>query len=212
MPRDDDARLQARLPPLPEANAVSGVDSVLGALIRYGMLLKQDKELPSVVGIVAGESVRGSWWSHPRAHEIFAILSELTDHPDVLVTKLLHRKDTLVHRALWPHLLGVGNARADWQLEGLSDAALALLERLDASVEPVMASGAAARELQYRLLAVGSEVHTESGRHAMVLESWTAWAARAGCTATESEHDARECLESAARKLGAREKSLPWNS
>ena len=71
----------------------------MDALVQNGLLLKQDKSLPSVVGIFTGETVSGSWWSHPRAHEIFAVLNELTDHSDVLVTKLLYRKDTLVHRA-----------------------------------------------------------------------------------------------------------------
>jgi hypothetical protein len=184
----------------------------MDALVRHGLLLKQDKHLPSVVGIVTGETVSGSWWSHPRAHQIFAILNELTDHPDVLVTKLLYRKDTLVHRTLWPDVLAVGSARSRWQLEDLSDAARGLLTRLDAKAGPVLASGAASREVQNRLLAVGTEVHTETGRHAMALESWIAWRARMGCTSTDSERIARERLEASARRLGAPEKALPWTS
>ena len=81
---------------------------VLAALGDQGLLLKQDKLVPSVVGILTGESLRTSWWSHPKARLIFSVLSELADHPDVLFTKLLWQKDTLVHRSLWPALLAVG--------------------------------------------------------------------------------------------------------
>src|SRR5688572_32322568 len=115
--------------------ALTDLQAILEALERHGLLLKQDKVLPSVVGIVTGESLRGSWWSHPRAHAIFAALSELTDHPDVLFTKLLARKDTLVHRSLWPDVMAVGSARAAWQMNGLSSEARIFLDQLQGSAE-----------------------------------------------------------------------------
>src|SRR5712691_13099353 len=96
------------------------VGRVLAALGDKGLLLMQDKTFPSVVGILTGESLRTSWWSHPKAQLIFSVLTELTDHPDVLFTKLLCHKDTLVHRSLWPAVLAVGSARERWQVQGLS--------------------------------------------------------------------------------------------
>src|SRR6266511_3379685 len=123
-------------------------DPVLAVLTANGLLLKQDKTLPNVVGILTGESLRTSWWSHPKAHLIFAVLSELADHPDVLFTKLLHRKDTLVHRSLWPAVLAMGSARDQWQLQGLSGEAKRLLERLDRGGSPVRAVGAPVKELE----------------------------------------------------------------
>src|SRR6266853_616566 len=75
---------------------------VLQTLVRFGLLLKQDKHLPSVVTILTGEPLATSWWSHPQSQLIFRVLSALADHPEVLVTKLLLSKDTLVHRTLWP--------------------------------------------------------------------------------------------------------------
>jgi hypothetical protein len=141
----------------------SGVAAVLEALDQHGVLLKQDTQLRSVVSIILGGPLRGSWWAHDRAHEIFAVLTGLTDHPDVLFTKLLRRKDTLVHRRLWPDLLAIGRERATWQLSGLSDAAVSLLKKLDENGEPVVATGIGAKELRNRLLAVGTEVHRESG-------------------------------------------------
>src|ERR1700686_1077364 len=106
-------------------------EQVLAALTSHGLLLKQDKAIPSVVGILTGESLSTSWWSHPKGRLIFAVLSELGDHPDVLFTKLLHRKDTLVHRSLWPALLTVARSREPWQLRGLSAPATSLLEHID---------------------------------------------------------------------------------
>ena len=185
-------------------------DLVFAALVDHGLLLKQDKALPSVVGILTGESLRTSWWSHPKAHLIFAVLSELGDHPDVLVTKLLYRKGTLIHRALWPAVVAVGHAREPWQVQGLSSDAKRLLQRLDRGGSPVRAVGVSVKELELRLLATAQEIHTESGRHEMALESWQVWSARVGCGATQSVPDARKALEEAALTLGAPLKALPW--
>ena len=187
-------------------------DSVLTALSANGLLLTQDKALPNVVGILTGESLHTSWWGHPRAQLIFSVLSELADHRDVLFTKLLYRKDTLVHRSLWPAVLAVGSALDQWQVQGLSADAKRLLERLKKGGEPVRGVGAPVKELERRLLVTTQEIHTESGRHEMVLESWRAWSRRVDCTATESVPRARKALEDAAVKLGAPLTSLPWRS
>lgn len=186
------------------------VSRVVAALADKGLLLKQDKALPSVVGILTGESLRTSWWSHPKAHLIFAVLSELADRPDVLFTKLLHRKDTLVHRSLWPAVLAVGVARDQWQLRGLSEEARRLLERLGRGGSPVRAVGAPVKELEARLLVTTQEIHTASGRHEMALESWHAWSRRVGCSAVRSVPRARKALEEAAAALGAPLEALPW--
>ena len=184
-------------------------DRVLASLADRGLLLKQDKELPSVVGIVTGESLRTSWWSHPKGRLIFAVLSELADHEDVLFTKLLLGKDTLVHRRLWPSLFAVGRSRAAWQRDDLSREAERLLARVDDG-ESVRASGTAVKELEKRLLATTRQVHTKSGRHEIALESWDAWSRRVNCRAAESVPRAKKVLEEAAVKLGAAVEALPW--
>ena len=188
------------------------VTRVLLALGDKGLLLKQDKALPNVVGILTGESLRNSWWGHPKAHLIFSVLSELADHPDVLFTKLLYRKDTLVHRSLWPAVLTVANARAPWQVQGLSVDAKRLLKRLGKGSEPIRAVGAPVKELEVRLLVTTQEIHTESGRHAMALESWQAWSQRVSCISMDSDADARKALEDAAVRLGAPLTALPWST
>jgi hypothetical protein len=188
------------------------VNIVLAALADNGLLLKQDKALPNVVGILTGESLRTSWWSHPKAHLIFSVLSELAECPDVLITKLLYRKDTLVHKSLWPAILAVGKAREHWQVQGLLSDAKSLLDRLDKGDAVVRAVGAPVKELEARLLVTTQEIHTESGRHEMALESWRSWSRRMDCTALRSVPRARELLEETAVKLGAPLKSLPWTA
>lgn len=188
------------------------VNRVLAALADNGLLLKQDKALPNVVSMLTGESLSTSWWSHPEAHLIFAVLSELAEHPDVLVTKLLYRKDTLVHKSLWPALLALGKAREQWQMQGLSADAKSLLERLDKGEGVIRAVGASVKELEARLLVTTQEIHTESGRHEIAVESWRSWSRRIKCIAIRSVPRARKLLEEEAVKLGAPLKSLPWTA
>ena len=56
---------------------------------------------------------------HTRARLIFSVLTDLEGHPDVLLMKLISGKDTLVHRRLWPSLLGVAISGQPWQFRGL---------------------------------------------------------------------------------------------
>jgi hypothetical protein len=195
-----------------EAFRENSVESVLTALAQHGLLPKQDKTLPNVVGIVTGESLRNSWWSHPKSRLIFSVLSSLAVHPRVLITKLLDHKDTLVHSSLWPALIAVGRAREEWQCNGLSSSAADLLNRIDACDSGIRAAGPAAKELQLRLLASAHDVHTESGRHEMEFESWSAWSKRVNCQAPIGSTDGRQLLEVAATKLGAPLKALPWRA
>ena len=180
------------------------------ALLEWGLLLVQDKRLPSVVGVITGETLHTSWWSHPKAQQVFATLGQLSDHPDVLFTKLLYRKDTLVHRRLWSALLAVVTAREPWQLEGLSTVARQLMDELDEGGQPIRASGTAVKELTARLLANAQQVHTESGRHQTVVEPWSVWSHRVDCAPVPRVSEGRHALEQATLALGASLGALPW--
>jgi hypothetical protein len=182
---------------------------ILHVLADRGLLLTQDKKLPNVVTLLTGQSLRNSWWSHPKARLIFAVLSDLAQRPDVLFTKLLYGKVTLLHRRLWSPFLAVASAREPWQVRGLSPKARRLLRTLEAEGS-VQASGAGARELEVRLLAHAEEVHTESGRHEIHLEAWHAWSQRVGEKPAPSVSQARRTLETAVRELGAPLTGLPW--
>ena len=95
-----------------QARAASGVGpkrtprAALAFVRAHGVVLLSARgAAPSLAEWVAGEPIRGSWWAHPRGHEIYALAGSLTESPDVLVCRLLAGKQTLVHRRLWPALV-----------------------------------------------------------------------------------------------------------
>ena len=52
--------------------------------------------------LVAGERIAGSWWGHPKGHQIFAELEALDARRRA--DAFGNGKVTLVHRRLWPAL------------------------------------------------------------------------------------------------------------
>jgi hypothetical protein len=185
------------------------------ALKKYGLLLLNDPELPNLCRLVAGERVRGSWWAHPRAQEIFQVYDALEDHPDVLILKLISGKVTYIHRTLWSQIVAVGRAREPWQMKDLSAAARKLLATVDeAPVEPGRAKAAAARELDGRMLVFSAQFHSESGAHVRRLECWDHWSNRTRFSPdSTTPASARKALEERIANLN-REFSgfgrLPW--
>jgi hypothetical protein len=151
--------------------------AALRLLEQRGLLLLQDVRLPNLVSMVAGETVRGSWWGHAQGNAIYRVGERLGEHADITTAKLVSRKVTFVHRSLWPQLIAVGRERAPWQMRALESDSMALLTRVDAE-RRVMASGKGAKRLELRLLVAGQEVHTESGRHATELLNWGSFAER----------------------------------
>lgn len=200
---------------------------VLKELQRHGLLLRADTAFPNVALLVAREPIRGSWWAHARAHEIYDVSHSLEEHPDVIVTKLVSGKDTYVHRDLWPAIMAIGRAREAWQVEGLSAIAQHMLEAVDEQGElrtddiPRTSSakkdspGEAARQLERRLLVHSDEVHTESGAHAKRLEAWERWAKRAGMRGRRVPVErAKRQLEEIVAELNKRFEAkgrLPWH-
>ncbi len=163
------------------------------------MLLVHDTALSCVTSVVTGGPVSGSWWSHPRANEIYNALGEVED--DVVTVPLLRRKQTLVAARLWPDLVAVGASRSPWQLRGLPDAAQALLADVTAADAPfVVDTGrrAAGKALEQRLLVVPEEVHTDAGHHVKALRGWTGWAGDRGVVPTPDLDAAHGALAAAA--------------
>ena len=138
-------------------------------------------------------------------------MTALAAHPDVLVVKLVSRKDTFIHRALWPAMLAVGMARDAWQTQGLDRQSRALLAAVDESGEH-QARGRIALLLEQRLLVRGEQVHTDACSHAKILTSWKQWARRAGVKKADLA-DAKASLERVVdyfnRQHGGRGR-LPW--
>ncbi len=159
---------------------------ILRTLKTNGFLLESDPNLPSVCSLITGTPLRGSWWSHPLAQIIFQVNEQLEDHDDILIAKLVSRKVTFVHRKFWSELATVGSAREPWQLKGLSTPTKSLLKQVDSAgafttsetvwpQKSKMKLGDAARDLEKRLLVVGTQFHSESGAHEKRLETWDHW-------------------------------------
>jgi hypothetical protein len=75
---------------------------------EHGVVLQSAHgPLPNLAEHVAGEPIRGSWWGHGSGDEIFAVLTRLLDAPDVIATRLVDGKITLIHRRVWPALVRV---------------------------------------------------------------------------------------------------------
>jgi hypothetical protein len=82
---------------------------------KHGVVLESGRgPAPSLAELIAGEPVRGSWWSHPKGREIFAVTRTIRDSDQVLVCRLAGGKVTFVHRRLWPALVrAAGRLRTD---------------------------------------------------------------------------------------------------
>ena len=198
-------------------------EKVFLQLEKFGLLLLSDSSLPNVATLVAGEKVSGSWWSHKAAQRIFVVSEALEDHADVLILKLVSNKVTFVHRELWGQIYSIGVAREDWQLSKLSPVAKRMLKALDdqgslltnklgKEFGPKPAD--TARELESRLLLHASQIHTESGAHAKVIETWPSWADRAGfggraSSPTTARHFLEQRLAEMNEEFGGKGK-VPW--
>ncbi len=73
---------------------------------KHGVVLQAARGVvPSFAEHVAGGPIRGSWWGHAKGHAIFELATAVSEHPDVLVCKLVGGKISYVHRRLWPALV-----------------------------------------------------------------------------------------------------------
>lgn len=81
-------------------------DDPVAFVERHGVVLESGRgPVPSLAEAVVGEPIRGSWWGHPKGHEIFAATRVVRASADVLVCRLVHGKVTYIHRRLWPALV-----------------------------------------------------------------------------------------------------------
>jgi hypothetical protein len=74
---------------------------------RYGVVCEAARRgsIPVLTEAVAGETLRGNWWSHPRSREIFAATRAVRESPQVLVCRVVDGKISFVHERLWPALV-----------------------------------------------------------------------------------------------------------
>jgi hypothetical protein len=181
-------------------------------LERIGVLLRHDARLPSFTGAVVGGPFRGSWWAHPRTHEIYDLLQRFHRRSGALAVKLVDGKLTYVHPRLWSSLLGVARSAASWR-RGLSPDARSVLAAVrrrgalrsdELEAMPPRRRTAAIGELEERLLVHSASVHTETGAHRKRLQTWGRWCAEAGVSvAPLPAAAARAELEAAVTRLAA---------
>jgi hypothetical protein len=76
----------------------------VGAFVEeHGVVLESSRgPVPSLAEAIAGEVIRGNWWTHPKGRAIFRATRLIRDSPDVLVCRLVGGKITYIHRRLWP--------------------------------------------------------------------------------------------------------------
>lgn len=135
---------------------------------RLKSLLLERGLLPvrELASLIAGDPIRGSWWAHPRAHDIVHALDALHNDPDIILCKLMDGKQTLVHRRLWPALARVQRERSLWPK--VSVEAKKLLEQVR-RLGRAPGAGKPRLELERALLVLGEEEHTETGAHRVFL-------------------------------------------
>jgi hypothetical protein len=202
-----------------DAGTPTSLCDLRAELRTRGLLLHADPALPSVAGRIAGKPLHGPWSAHPCADQIRAALDVLAGDPDALSVRLVRRKPTFVHRALWPHLLAIAGAREPWQLAALSPAARELLRRVEErgalrldrlrGWSCALKPAAGARELEERLLVRADATPDESRALARTLERWEDWGARVRIEVPlPALADAKRALEHALP--GAPRSAFPW--
>ena len=87
------------------AIALMTAEEAFDLVEKCGILLESARgPIPNLVESIVGSPVGGSWWGHPRSHEIFTITRTVRESPNILVCRLVGGKITYVHRRLWPAL------------------------------------------------------------------------------------------------------------
>lgn len=82
------------------------LEQVMAFLHAKGIVLESAQgPVPSLANFIAGEPVRGSWWSHPKSREIFQLTRAVRNSEQVLVCRLVAGKITFIHQRLWPDLV-----------------------------------------------------------------------------------------------------------
>ena len=146
--------------------------------------MEADSKLPSVVTLVVGHPVKGSWWGHEKGNLIFNTCGMLDDEKDVLCLKLINGKRTYLHRKYWNPVLNLVYTHRSVTVDTLSVGAkkiLALVSKNKSlrSDDPSIKRNYAKmkpfiREIEKELFCYSQSVHTESGFHATELLSWEA--------------------------------------
>jgi hypothetical protein len=150
---------------------------------RHIALVSGTSALPNAAEAIVGRRIEGSWWGDPLGSLIFRLLSELEDDaPQYLDVALVEGKRTLVSPPLTPSVLAVASDpdRRHRVAATLKQPARRLLEvladgRTARSGDPALVGSVgrnARTALEAGLLARSTSVHTASGHHASLVETF----------------------------------------
>lgn len=90
---------------------------------RHGVVCEAVRRgaIPSLADAIAGEPLKGTWWSHPKGKAIFALTRAVRDSPQVLVCRLVDDKISFVHERLWPALVRMADRFATKRLARVNE-------------------------------------------------------------------------------------------
>ena len=92
-------------------------EDALAFVQAHGVVLVSAKgDAPRLTEAILGDTIKGSWWTHPQSRRIYTLLGAVTESDQVLVCRLIKGKLTLVHRRLWPALVRIAGRFAPGQL------------------------------------------------------------------------------------------------
>ena len=99
------------------------VADALGFVERHGIVLESARHatIPSLAEAIAGEPIRGSWWSNKNGRTIFRLTRAMRDADDVLVCRLVDDKVTFAHRRIWPALVRLADRLKPSRLARISE-------------------------------------------------------------------------------------------
>ena len=99
------------------------VDEAIGFVERHGVVLESARHatIRSLAEAIAGEPIRGSWWSNPKGKAIFRLTRAVRDADDVLVCRLVDDRITFAHRRIWPALVRLADQLKRSRLARISE-------------------------------------------------------------------------------------------
>lgn len=151
-------------------------------LEKEKFLLLVDNRQPSLVTILTGEKIRGSWFGHRLGNVIYNTANNVGRRRGLLAMKLIDGKYTYIHPSLRDAAYALALFLDDWQKKKLTPKAKRLLGELEKKgTLPVTAANRKEAELLEKLLlASGEQEHTSSGKHVKVLVAWKRSARKLG--------------------------------
>ena len=101
---------------------VSTPEGALAFVTKHGVVLESGRgPVPSLAEAIAGETIAGSWWGHPKRQRIFRGTRAVRDSADVLVCRLLGGKITYIHRHLWPAVVRLSEEIGPSRLDAIQE-------------------------------------------------------------------------------------------